>query len=115
MVHSFSGSKESAMDYIRLGFHLSFSGGICRPGARKVRGAVAAIPSDRLVVETDYPDQAPSPSSDPLNQLTELWSVVEQVALLRGEKVSDVIRQVTENTTTLFRLDTSHSLGNSSA
>ena len=115
MIHSYSGSKEVAQEYIRLGFHLSFSGSVCRPAAKKVREAVAVVPVERILVETDYPDQAPAKQSGSLNQLTGLWTVLEEVASLRKVERAELARRVEENTEALFRLDTKHALGNSAA
>ncbi len=57
VVHSFSGSAEVALDWVRLGFHVGFAAGITRQNARRPALAARAVPIDRLVIETDAPYQ----------------------------------------------------------
>ena len=58
-VHSFSGSAEQAALYLDLGLMISLSGSASRLPESKLRKLLATIPSDRLLLETDSPDQAP--------------------------------------------------------
>lgn len=58
-VHSFSGSAEQAAVYLDLGLMISLSGSATRLPEPKLRKLLAAIPPDRLLLETDSPDQAP--------------------------------------------------------
>lgn len=60
MVHAFTGSAETARAFVALGLHLSFGGALTRPSARRVREAAAATPPDRVLLETDAPDQTPT-------------------------------------------------------
>ena len=39
MVHGFTGSLESAEEFLRLGLHISFGGMVPRSGAKRCRGA----------------------------------------------------------------------------
>lgn len=58
LLHSFSGSAQEARRWCQRGAVLSFSGTILRPGNRKVKEALLRTPLDRMVFETDYPDQS---------------------------------------------------------
>lgn len=60
MVHAFSGSAEMARSFAALGLHLSFGGALTRPNARRVREAAAATPPERVLLETDAPEQTPT-------------------------------------------------------
>ena len=59
--HCFSGSVEDAKTLIKLGWHLSFTGTITFKNARKAPEVIAAVPLDRIMVETDAPYMAPTP------------------------------------------------------
>jgi TatD DNase family protein len=59
ILHSFSGSAELLQQYCRFGHFISFAGSVTRPTARKAIAAVRATPEDRLLFETDSPDQLP--------------------------------------------------------
>jgi len=61
VLHSFSGSAEQVRQYLRWEVAFSFAGPVTWPNARKPLAAARAVPRDRLVVETDAPDQAPHP------------------------------------------------------
>ncbi|MEL7207442.1 MAG: TatD family hydrolase, partial [Actinomycetota bacterium] len=59
--HCFTGGPAEAERALAAGGHLSISGIVTFPSADDVRGAVAATPLDRLLVETDSPYLAPVP------------------------------------------------------
>jgi TatD DNase family protein len=104
MVHSFSGSKESALAYVALGLHISFSGGVTRPHTKKTREAAAAIPLNRLLVETDAPDQTPFGRTASENEPAFLLDIVQCLAELRQQSPVDVAAQTEQNARTLFRI-----------
>ena len=61
LIHAFSGSKELAQEYIKMGFYISVGGVVTFKNARKICEVVEAIPLDKLLVETDCPYMAPTP------------------------------------------------------
>ncbi len=65
--HSFSGSAEMARELCSLGYYISFSGTVSFKNAERVRAAAAAVPKDRLLIETDCPYLAPHPHRGKLN------------------------------------------------
>lgn len=101
VVHSFSGNRELAREYLTLGLHIGFAGPICRANARTLRGAAEDVPLDRLLVETDAPDQSP-PGGPARNEPTTLIAVAEAVAAARGVEPDAVLRRSTRNAEALF-------------
>lgn len=61
VMHAYSGGPDLVDAYVALGLHLSFAGAITWPRARRPVAALRRVPRDRLLVETDGPDQCPSP------------------------------------------------------
>lgn len=61
VMHCFSGSVETAQEVLRLGMYIGFTGAITFKSARKSLQALAAVPMDRLLLETDCPWMAPEP------------------------------------------------------
>lgn len=61
VLHSYSGGAELVKAYVALGLHLSFGGPITYETARKPLHALRAVPLERLLAETDAPDQCPHP------------------------------------------------------
>ncbi|MBC7396611.1 MAG: TatD family hydrolase [Bdellovibrionales bacterium] len=59
LLHSFSGSKEVAREWIKRGAILSFGGGLLKEGSSaRLKEVLALTPLSQLVFETDAPDQA---------------------------------------------------------
>ena len=104
MVHAFSGSADQAAQYVRLGFHISICATITDPRRRKLRQAVAVIPANRLLVETDSPDQPPLNRRPGPNEPAFLIDVIAAVAETRGEDPETVAQQTTHNAKTLFQI-----------
>lgn len=97
IIHSFSGSLETADAYIRLGFHVSVSGAVLRPGYKDLKKAIPAIPLEKLVIETDCPDRD-------RNEPAQLVAVAQAVGDLKGVPAETVLKTSTENVKMIFRL-----------
>ena len=63
VLHGFSGSAETAREAAGLGAYISFGGRATYPAAKKAHRAIAAVPRDRLLLETDAPYSPPVPYS----------------------------------------------------
>lgn len=101
MVHAFSGGVDIARAYLGLGLHLSFAGPVARPDARRLRAAAAMVPSDRLLLETDAPDQSP-PLEPRRNEPAKLRRVADAVADVRNEPPDDLLRRSAQQVAALF-------------
>ena len=67
IMHSYSGSPEMALELVRRGFTISFSGTLTFTNARRVREAAEVLPRDAVIIETDCPYLAPHPYRGKLN------------------------------------------------
>ena len=67
ILHSFSGSVEMATELIKLGYYISFSGTLTFTNAKKPREVAAALPKDKVLIETDCPYLAPHPHRGKIN------------------------------------------------
>jgi TatD DNase family protein len=94
LVHGFTGSLETAMQYAAFGLLISVGSGVLKPGYRRLKAAVASLPPDQWAIETDAPDGMLEPSA--------LLQVAEAVAQLRGEKAPAVLDRSTENLKRVF-------------
>ena len=70
--------------YLALGLHLSFAGPITWERARKPLEALRSVPLDRLLLETDAPDQCPRPHRG-RNEPAYLTCVVDAAERIRAE------------------------------
>jgi TatD DNase family protein len=104
VVHSFSGSAELAREYLALGWHLAMGGAVTRPSARRPLEAKRAIPAERILIETDAPDQTPT-GVDPGVRRCEpahLALIARRVAEVRGEPFEALAARTTANARALF-------------
>jgi len=65
LLHAYSGPVESVPELVRRGAYFSFSPSFCGADCARKRRAFAAIPLDRLLIETDAPSMPPPPELDP--------------------------------------------------
>jgi TatD DNase family protein len=103
-VHSFSGSAEFAKALLRLGLHLSFAGTLARPQSRRLREAALACPPERLLIETDTPDQSPPPHRGESNRPAWLPLVCGALADVRGTSLEVMAALTAANTRALLGL-----------
>lgn len=104
IVHSFGGPPEVAQAYVKLGLHVSFCGTLTFPQSRRLVAAAAALPLDRVLIETDTPDQAPHPHRGEVNRPALLPLVLAALAAARGEPVEAVAAATADNARRVFRL-----------
>lgn len=104
VLHSFSGSAEQVPPFAALGLHFSFAGPVTFDGARKPVAAARAVPPDRLLVETDAPDQTPHPHRGSRNEPAHLPLVLASVARAVGSSPADLDLLTTRNARRLLRL-----------
>ena len=102
LIHCFGGSAEVAMELVKRGCYISFSGSITRPNNKKAGPAIRAVPDDRILIETDAPDILPATARGDLNEPANLRLVLSKAAELRGIP-EDVLAVLTfENATALL-------------
>ena len=103
VMHSFTGPPEAVPRFVDLGLHISFSGIVTFRKADDVRAAAAAVPSERLLIETDAPYLAPTPMRGRRNEPSYLPHTAAVVAAIRNVSVSSLCATTTQNARELFR------------
>ncbi len=101
--HCFTGDLAAAERALATGFYLSIPGVVTFPKAEALRAALAHVPADRLLVETDSPYLAPVPHRGKRNEPARVATVVERVAAARSETATVVGVQTDANFDALFR------------
>ncbi|MBA3546674.1 MAG: TatD family hydrolase [Nannocystis sp.] len=97
ILHSWSGSAELAALFCRAGHFISFAGSITLPRARRPLESARAVPADRLLLETDSPDQTPFNRRPAGNEPAFLLEVAAAVAAARDETLAALAEQTTAN------------------
>ena len=80
--HCYSGSAEMAKWLIGRGWYIGFTGVLTFKNARRALEAAAAVPRDRVVIETDCPYMSPEPFRGKRNDPTRLYRMAEALASL---------------------------------
>jgi TatD DNase family protein len=104
VLHCYSHDLPFASRALDRGLCVSFSGILTFKGARELREVAAALPGDRLLVETDAPLLAPQGFRGKRNEPAHVRLVGEALAEARGRSVEEVAHQTADNTRRVFRL-----------
>ena len=103
VLHCFTGGADLAHRGLALGGYISFSGVVTFKNAEALRDIALAVPSDRLLVETDAPYLAPEPLRGKTNEPAFVVHTAARLAALRGVRESEMARLTTENFFRLFK------------
>lgn len=94
ILHCFSGSVETAKEFIKKGFLIGIGGIITFKNAKKLKDVVRKIPIEAISLETDSPYLSPEPFRGKQNNPSKLIYIVRQIASIKDLK-EDVIIDVT--------------------
>ena len=102
VLHCFSGSAETAREAVSMGLYIGFGGAVTFKNARKPLEAAAAVPFDRLLLETDCPYMAPVPYRGKRCDSSMIPLAAEVIAPLHGVSTQALLDQTAENACKLF-------------
>lgn len=105
IMHCFSGSAETALECIDMNFYISLGGPVTFKNAKKPKEVAAAVPLDRLLIETDCPYLAPHPFRGKRNEPSYVKLVAEQIADIKQLSVEEVSQATTSNAKKLFGIN----------
>lgn len=104
IVHCYSGSAEDAAWLAGQGLYLGFGGACTFPGAKRAAKAIAAVPPEQIVLETDCPYMAPQPYRGQRCDSSMISAVGEYIAGLRGLSPAQVFAATDRNARRAFGL-----------
>ncbi len=113
LLHSYGGSSEMIKPLVQLGAHFSFCGNFLAHKKSKLHQVFRQIPLDRILVETDAPDQALPQENEThplidnedgsrLNHPANIVAIYQGLADILGMPVEDLEKQVEKNFKRLF-------------
>jgi TatD DNase family protein len=103
VLHCFTSGADLARRGLALGGYISFSGVVTFKKSDALREIALAVPSDRLLVETDAPYLAPEPLRGKTNEPALVVHTAARLAALRGLRESEMARMTIENFFRLFK------------
>ena len=102
VMHCFSGDAAFARACLDRGFWLSFAGTVTFKNAAHLREALAVVPTDRLLVETDAPFLTPTPHRGRPNASYLVPLTVRAMAAERGADLEALCQALESNTFTAY-------------
>ena len=102
VLHCFTGGRDLAFAAIELGLYIGFTGILTFKNGQDLRDIAAALPADRILVETDAPYLAPLPYRGKRNEPSYVVETAKMLAQVRGVPDEEIARQTTENFFRLF-------------
>lgn len=103
VMHSFTGSLATMQECLELGLYISFAGMVTYKKSDELRRLAAAVPEDRIVIETDAPYLSPHPKRGQRpNEPSLLVHTAECLAAARNQTRDALAEYTTANARTLF-------------
>lgn len=113
VVHCFTGERQTLYGYLDLDLHIGLTGWICdeRRG-HHLRDLVAAIPANRLMLETDcpylLPRNLPAKLKGRRHEPALLPWIAAEIAHWRGDDEMALAQATTATARTFFRINATH-------
>ena len=104
VIHCFSGSKEMAKEYIKMGYYIGVGGVVTFKNARVLKEVVESIPLERILTETDCPYLAPVPFRGKRNCSAYISYVLDMIAELKGISREEAEQVTYENARNMYRI-----------
>jgi TatD DNase family protein len=102
VLHCFTSGRDLAFAAIELGHYVSFTGILTFKNSDALREVAAALPAERVLVETDAPYLAPLPYRGKRNEPAYVTETAKVLAEVRGVSPDEIARQTTDNFFRLF-------------
>ncbi len=102
LLHCFSSGRGLAEQAVAIGGYVSFSGILTFPKSAELRALAAALPADRILVETDAPYLAPAPFRGKRNEPAYVAHTARVLAQVRGLSEAALAALTTANFRRLF-------------
>lgn len=102
LMHCYSGSRELAQQYVKLGATISLAGPITYKNNRKGVEVAEAIPLEFLLVETDAPYLTPEPFRGRRNSSPLVEYTVARLAEIKGISFEEAGKTTCENAKVFF-------------
>jgi TatD DNase family protein len=103
VLHAFSGGRAMAEAALARGYYLGVAGPLTYRKSDELRGTLAHIPLQRVLLETDAPYLAPEPRRGRRNEPAFVRHVAERLAQVRQESLEVISSATGANAARLFR------------
>lgn len=104
ILHCFSGSKEMAMEFLKCGYYISFAGPLTYKNNAKSTEAAKAVPTDRILIETDAPYLAPDGFRGKRNDSSLVKYVCQKMAEIKGITFEEMANITYKNAMEVYKI-----------
>ena len=104
IMHCYSGSKEMAKEFIKLGFLIGIGGVVTFKNAKEIKEVVKSINIENISLETDSPYLTPEPFRGKKNNPSNLKFIASKIAELKGVSSDEVACVTSRNVICKFYL-----------
>ena len=101
VIHCFSGSLETAKEYIKLGYKLGMNGVITFKNS-KFKEVLKFLPIEALVLETDAPYLSPEPKRGEKNEPANIIHIAKFIADIKGVTLEELSKITEKNVKDIF-------------
>lgn len=103
IIHCFSGSLETANEYIKMGYYLGI-GGVVTFKNSNLRDILKELSLDNIVLETDSPYLTPTPFRGKINSSKNIPLIAEELSNIFSVTCEEVSRRTINNTKSIFNI-----------
>ena len=103
VMHCYSGSKEMALEFLKLGYYISLGGPVTFKNAKEPKEVAKVVPLDRLLIETDCPYLTPEPFRGKRNEPAYVIYTGKKICELREIDENSFQKQLVINFDELFK------------
>ena len=105
VMHSFTGDLNMMRACVQLGMYISFAGMVTFKKSKDLRDVAAAVPHDRLLIETDAPYLSPEPMrKQRRNEPGLVVHTAQHLSSVRNVGIEELAEQTTANAKRFFRI-----------
>lgn len=101
VIHCFSGSLETAREYIKMGYYIGV-GGVMTFKKSKIDEIIKEIPIDHIILETDSPYLTPEPFRKYKNEPKYIKTIAEYLANIKEISLEEVSKTTENNIKEIF-------------
>ena len=102
VIHCFSYTRETVGEFLEMDFYFGIGGVATFQNARKLKEAIAYIPMEKILLETDSPYLAPVPYRGKRNSSLNLPLIAKEIAEIKGLDYEEVVNVSANNAKSLF-------------
>lgn len=102
VLHSFSGSLETAQKGLQLGFYIGLTGPLTYKNAENKRRVAASLPLERILIETDAPFLSPVPQRGKRNEPAFVRHIADKIGEIHHIDPQQVAQVTSMNAARLF-------------